>query len=399
MEDVMAKVTILMRIKDGEKYPYVKPVWAGNRLKQGWALVAGVPTERKDGTYYLRYTENGKRRMEPCESQNVTDVLSFKASRESKLKAQADGLVVVEPGKPEPVGVNAVELVTEYLAETQANKRAATYEAYRLSMESFKKWFKGDLSMISRGDLLNYKNHLKTVMTAKGTPLSGRSVYNRFNDLMAFLKWARITTDLRKGDWPPKPERTPEEYTDEQIQALLTSATDEGRLVMKCFLCSGLRSGELSHLTYRDVDFVHSVFTVQPKVDWDGKTKAAQREVPVDAELTKKLTERMQAKQRTINDLIFPNNNDEADTGLLRHAKRAAKKAGLVGIRVDDHKFRSTAITRWLRAGNSIPDVMEWVGHVDMETIRRYAAKDKVRRPEVRAKAVAAFSAFQAMGD
>jgi len=48
---------------------------------------------------------------------------------------------------------------------------------------------------------------------------------------------------------------------------------------------------------------------------------------------------------------------------LLRIVKRVGKRAGLTGIRVDDHRFRSTAITRWLREGNSVPDVMAWVGH------------------------------------
>lgn len=76
---------------------------------------------------------------------------------------------------------------------------------------------------------------------------------------------------------------------------------------------------------------------------------------------------------------------------VLRIVKRAAKRAGLTDIRVDDHKFRSTAITRWLREGNSVPDVMAWVGHNSPTTILRYAAKVKLEKPETQQKAHSPF--------
>ena len=78
--------------------------------------------------------------------------------------------------------------------------------------------------------------------------------------------------------------------------------------------------------------------------------------------------------------------------------KRVAARAGVTG-RVDDHKFRSTAITRWLRDGNSVQDVMLWVGHKDLNTILRYAAKLNVRKAETLQKASGAFAQFQAIGD
>jgi len=75
-----------------------------------------------------------------------------------------------------------------------------------------------------------------------------------------------------------------------------------------------------------------------------------------------------------------------------------AKKAKLTG-RVDDHKFRSTAITLWLQAGHTVPDVMRWVGHVDPKTILRYAEKVNLRRDETRKRITKTFDAFASMGD
>jgi hypothetical protein len=42
---------------------------------------------------------------------------------------------------------------------------------------------------------------------------------------------------------------------------------------------------------------------------------------------------------------------------------------------------------------------MVWVGHKDLKTILRYAAKVNVRKAENRAKATAAFSRFATVGD
>jgi integrase len=65
---------------------------------------------------------------------------------------------------------------------------------------------------------------------------------------------------------------------------------------------------------------------------------------------------------------------------------------------VDDHKFRSTAITRWLREGNSPQDVMAWVGHKSLATILRYAAKVKLEKPETQQKAHSLFARFANIG-
>jgi integrase len=67
--------------------------------------------------------------------------------------------------------------------------------------------------------------------------------------------------------------------------------------------------------------------------------------------------------------------------------------------RVDNHKFRSTAITRWLRNGSTVPEVMAYVGHVNPVTIMRYAAKVNLQKRENREKATQPFSKFAMVGD
>jgi integrase len=178
----------------------------------------------------------------------------------------------------------------------------------------------------------------------------------------------------------------------------------DDRLLLKAFLNSGLRDGELQHLSYGDIDVKHSLWSVRPK-DHNLKTREhklktieSQRRVPVGEALTKKIMERKE-EGKTGEDLIFPNTTEShPDTHLIRITKRVAELAGLEG-RVDNHKFRATAITTWLRNGNAVPDVMEWVGHKSPDTILRYYAKVKLEQKEHRQKATQAFDRFSAVGD
>jgi integrase len=168
---------------------------------------------------------------------------------------------------------------------------------------------------------------------------------------------------------------------------------------LKSFLYPGLRDGELQHLSYGDIDVRHSLWNVRPKEVHNLKSKAARRRVPVSEDLTKKIMERREAEGKTSEDLIFPNTTEvDPDTHLLRITQRIAELAGIEG-RVDNHKFRATAITIWLRNGNAVPDVMNWVGHKSPTTILRYYAKVRLEQKEHRQKATQAFERYSAVGD
>jgi integrase len=181
----------------------------------------------------------------------------------------------------------------------------------------------------------------------------------------------------------------------------------DDRLLLKALLYSGLRDGELQHLSYSDIDVKHSLWIVRPKEGQEVKarehklkTVESQRRVPVGEALTKKIMEQKEAEGKSSEDLIFPNatTESEPDTHLIRITQRVAELAGIEG-RVDNHKFRATAITFWLRNGNAVPDVMEWVGHKSPDTILRYYAKVKLEEKEHRQKATQAFERFSSVGD
>jgi integrase len=108
--------------------------------------------------------------------------------------------------------------------------------------------------------------------------------------------------------------------------------------------------------------------------------------------------EKKREEKRGDDDLVFPSKYGLVDEHLIRIVKRVASRAGVKG-RVDNHKFRSTAITIWLRDGRTVPEVMSYVGHVSPKTILRYAAKINLQKKENREKVTRPFDQFATMGD
>lgn len=369
---------------------------------------AFVPVEIKKGTpiapanagsYYARFSQDGKRISKPL-GKNLTD--AFVAFRNLEMVREYEKREMPVPVMMAPVTSTtsretiAAEIDT-YLNEVDNDEDLAysTYVAYRSSLKSFTESCKKiHLYDLTREDILKFKADLRE------QGLEPRSVYNDCLNVRIFLKWAGVKIqDLDSKDWPARPkDREPEEYTSEEIEAMLLAANYEERLLIRCFLCSGMRSGELAHFTYNDIDWKHSIWTVQAKNGWEPKNQKAHRDIPVPKELTEKLRCRMVAGRRAKTDLVFFNSKGDPNRHFLEITKRVAKRAKVTG-RVDDHKFRSTAITRWLRAGNSIPDVMNWVGHSDPKIIMYYAAKMNLRKPEMHDKATGAFTEFSGVGD
>jgi integrase len=172
---------------------------------------------------------------------------------------------------------------------------------------------------VDRNDLLSFKVYLRDKKA-----FSKRYIYNNFLNVMIFLKWAKVEHGVLTGDWPPKPERDPEEYTDEEITALLNAADEDEWLVLCSFLCSGFRSAELANFTYADINFATNIWRVEMKDDedaeWDAKTQGSYRYVTVPAWLNQKIEQRMKARRAKRGDRVFPAPEGGADT-LQGHAE------------------------------------------------------------------------------
>jgi integrase len=343
--------------------------------------------------FYIRDQKGGKQWIR-LEARDIGAAKKEASSAQNVRTAIAAGVPVVPLDSEN--GQKLKHRIAAYLEEIEANKSRATWLAYNRSLELFgQSCHRLHVQDVQREDILAFKTFLRK------QKIEGRSLYNHFVNASIFFGWAGrtfISMGIKKNDWAPKPERKPEEYSADQIKAMLNVADDDERLLLKAFLNSGLRDGEMMYLSYGDIDLRTSIWRVRPKKGHILKTEESQRDVPVHETLTKKIMERMKARKKTAADLIFPGKHGQPDGHLIRVVKRVAARAKIQG-RVDNHKFRSTAITLWLRNGSTVPEVMSYVGHRNPNTILRYAANLELEKKENRDKITKPFAAFASMGD
>ena len=214
-------------------------------------------------------------------------------AKQAELDGKKAGVKVsVEAPDQSKAQLRLADSIAEYNNFIKDNKRRKTWMAYKNTLAYFAKfWDEHGIQVLSvlRGKKELSLKYPKFVM-ANGNGES--TAFINFANLMIFLRWAGIETGIKKSEWPERPERDPEEYSDEELTAMLKAADAEERLVLKSFLFSGFRSGEIAHMTYERVDFDSSVWRVRKNDDWGWKPKkkASNRDVPEHPDLTTRIT-------------------------------------------------------------------------------------------------------------
>jgi integrase/recombinase XerD len=220
---------------------------------------------------------------------------------------------------------------------------------------------------IERKDLLKFCAFLRE--EKKQSP---RSVYNKFENLMSFLKAQGIRGLVGKNDWPRYTEEEPEIYEPKDLDKLFAACNAEERLWYQFFLMTGMREQEVMYTYWSDVNFTASTVRVSHKPDRGWTPKAyKEREIPIPAKLAKSL-QAWKAKAAKDCSLVFPTAGCRPKLDFLDCLKAVAERAKLDPDGFWLHKFRATFATRCLWAGVDLRTVQQWLGHSDMESTMRY---------------------------
>ena len=178
-----------------------------------------IPAAAELPPFYVRDQRGGQQWLR-LEARTLTDAKTEAQKQQHILQAKARGVEVVTA--PDGNKERLTNKVAAYLAEIEANKSKATWNAYRRSTELFlESCRKLNVAEVGRADMLAFKTYLKR------QKFSGRTLYNHFLNITIFFVWAKGEEDtlgLNDNDWPEKPERDPEAYTEEEIKKLLETA-------------------------------------------------------------------------------------------------------------------------------------------------------------------------------
>ena len=361
-------VNLTKRVKTPDGLRYCPVAYSANgRLKAHYVKVSGREEHHPEGSYYLDWYE-GDKRQRRCVGKNALGAEAEYRQHEQRLTAKADGLkaglkIVDETGQ-----VKLADAVTAYLAETQLTKKPKTLAAYATALDYFlESCHKKYLAELERRDLLEFRAYLRDEKEQ-----SPRSCWNKFANVMSFLKANGIRGLAGKNDWPRYTEEEPEIYEDAELDKLFKACDAEEQLWFEFFLMTGMREQEVMYAYKSDVNCSACIVRVTHKPDRDWTPKAyKEREIPIPTKLAKRLKVWIAKSDKNCT-LLFPTTGCNPKLDFLDRLKAVAERAKLDKDNFYLHKFRATFATRCLWAGVDLRTVQQWLGHSDLESTMRY---------------------------
>jgi integrase len=165
----------------------------------------------------------------------------------------------------------------------------------------------------------------------------------------------------------------------EEVLALVRAAeSQQDAAIFHTAAFAGLRMGELLALRWRDVDFTRR--TIHVRENWtQGETTTpkggSERAVPMAEEVAERLARLGQRQHFTTDDdLVFCTpRGQHVGYKSLKERYRAALRAADLREDFRFHNLRHTFGSTVIRHADS-REVMEWMGHADLTTTRRYLA-------------------------
>jgi integrase len=355
-------LTKLVQTSKGPRYCPV--VWAANgRIRADVVTVNGQPERHTEGAYYLEWRE-GPKRVRLSVGKDAVDAENRRKRKAAELNATNEGAALV----PENAERSVAASVAEYLEETKLTKKPKTLAAYSTALAYFvESCHKLNVTDIDRKDLLKFHAFLRD-----DKEQAPRSCWNKFANVMSFLKANGIRGLVGKNDWPRFTEEEPEIYEAAELDKLLAACGAEERLWYQFFLMTGEREQEVMFTYWTDVNFAASTVRVSHKPDRGWTPKAyKEREIPIPAKLTKSLRA-WKAKASKGCALVFPTAGCRPKLDFLDCLKAVVKRTRLDPDNFWLHKFRATFATKCLWAGVDLRTVQQWLGHSDMESTMRY---------------------------
>jgi integrase/recombinase XerD len=340
-------------------------VSANGRAKPDFVMVNGQQERHPEGAYYLEWRENGKR-VRLSVGKDAADANARRLRKAAELNAVNHGVgVVPENGNGQR---SLSTTVAEYLEETKLSKKPKTLAAYSTALAYFvESCHKINLADVERKDLLKFAAFLRDEKDQ-----APRSVYNKFENVMTFLKAQGIRGLAGKSDWPRFVEEEPEVYEKEELDTLFAKCDANERLWFEFFLMTGMREQEVMHCSWADINLSRATVTVRYKPEYGFSPKNyKEREIPIPAKLVTSLKAEKDKRDKTCG-LVFPTAGCRPKLDFLDTLKAVAERAKLDKENFWLHKFRATFATWSLWAGVDLRTVQQWLGHSDMESTMRY---------------------------
>lgn len=259
------------------------------------------------------------------------------------------------------------------------NRSPRTITAYLAVGEAFEAWLteRGMPTTVSAITREHVEAWMADVLARGAAPSSARKYYASLQQLFRWLvEDGEIPTSPMERMSPPHvPEMpVPVLSTDDLARLLKACAGNafENRrdaAIIRMFLDTGIRAGELAGLTLEDLDAETQTAMVRGKGD-------RLRAVPYGAKTADALRRYLRARrahpQARLDALWLGGKGAFRESGVSQMIKRRCADAGLEPIH--PHQLRHTFAHHWLAQGGQEGDLMRLAGWRSREMLNRYAA-------------------------
>jgi integrase/recombinase XerD len=361
------EVNVTKRVRTARGPRYCAVAFSANgRIKPDVVLVNGREERHPEGAYYLEWRD-GAKRIRLSVGKNAADAGARRQRKEAELNALNNGVAVV-PDDGQNGHRSLAAAVADFLDETKLTKKPKTHSAYSTALNYFlESCRKLHVEDIERKDLLKFSAFLRDEKDQ-----APRSVYNKFEIVMTFLKAQGLRSLVGKNDRPRFVEEEPEVYEKEELDTLFAKCDAKERLWFEFFLMTGMREQEVMHCSWADINLSRGTVTVRYKPEYGFSPKNyREREIPIPARLVARLKAAKESREKTCG-LAFPTTACRPKLDFLDTLKTVAERAKLDKPDFWLHKFRATFATWSLWAGVDLRTVQQWLGHSDMESTMRY---------------------------
>jgi hypothetical protein len=227
-------------------------------------------TEPAGTVYVLRYGGT----WETLDAENWND------ARVAQLRKEASLLEGWRPKveKKKPVGLMLDAAIDGYLSEVKAGRKKKTHQAYDTALRYFYECIGNKpIKEITRGDLIRFAAWLR-----EEKEQAARSCWNKFSNVMSFLKHYDERLKIKPHDWPQFVEEEPEIYEQEMLDKFFSACGESERLLFEFFQMTGMREQEVVYATDKCLDFSNCTisfkhYLVQPVDNFIPQRKKASR--------------------------------------------------------------------------------------------------------------------------
>jgi site-specific recombinase XerD len=271
------------------------------------------------------------------------------------------------------------ELLDSWSLSLRATNRSPrTVAQYLGSLDQFIRWLNG--GGMPTGPAQLRREHLEAHLADLSARCKPATVQTRFKALRLFFAWAEeegiVPTNPMARIRPPIVSDQPVPVlSDDQLRALLAACDGRGfeerrdTALIRLFIDTGMRRGEMSGLSMEDVDLKNGLAFVLGK----GRRERAcpfgdKTAVALDRYLRLRRTHR----HAGLSWFWLARKGRLSESGIDQVLARRGEQAGLG--RVYPHKLRHTFAHSWLSQGGNEGDLMRLAGWRSRQMLQRYGA-------------------------